>query len=199
MKKILLLISSTLLFAININDIKKLYYKSYDYEKMQDYKDAIKVLIPLYNKYPKGYTLNLRLAYLFYLNKNYKNAIKHYKTASLYYPSSIEAKLGEMKTYYALSDFNNILKIGNELLRSDYYNFYGNYYEILGLIGIKDYKTAISITNKMIALYPTSVLYLSTLGEIYSLTNQKDKAKTTFENVLILDPNNVKAKEFLNK
>ncbi len=199
MKKIILLISATLLFALNTNEIKKIYYKSYDYEKMADYKDAIKVLIPLYNKYPKGYTLNLRLAYLFYLNKNYENAIKHYKTASLYYPTSIEAKLGLMKTYYNLNKFNDILKIGNELLRIDYYNFYGNYYEVLGLIGIKNYKTALSITNKMLALYPTNVLYLTKLAELYNLTNQKAKAKTTFENVLILDPNNVKAKEFLNE
>ena len=199
MKKIILLISATLLFAFNTNEVKKIYYKSYNYEKMSDLKDAIKVLIPLYNKYPKGYTLNLRLAYLFYMNKNYENTIKHYKIASLYYPTSIEAKLGLMKAYYKLNKFNDVLKTGNALLRIDYYNFYGNYYEILGLIGIKNYKTAIYITNKMVSLYPTNILYLTTLAELYNLTNKKAKAKLIFETVLILDPNNVKAKEFLNE
>ncbi len=42
---------------------------------MGDYKDAISVFIPLYEKYPRGYTVNLRLGYLFFLNKNYENAI----------------------------------------------------------------------------------------------------------------------------
>ena len=77
MKKIILLFSITLmLFGL---DIKKAYYDSYNYEKMGDYKDAIKVLIPIYNKYPNGYTLNLRLGWLFYLSKKYQNALDHYK------------------------------------------------------------------------------------------------------------------------
>ncbi len=61
MKKLLILLA-VCLFAFSNKDIQNLYYKSYNYEKMGDYKDAIKVLIPLYKKYPKGYTLNLRLA-----------------------------------------------------------------------------------------------------------------------------------------
>ena len=85
MKKMLLIISVVLsLFAL---DVKNAYYKSYNYEKMGDYKDAIKVLIPLYNKYPNAYTVNLRFGWLFYLNKNYKNSIFHYQKASMSIPS----------------------------------------------------------------------------------------------------------------
>ena len=196
MKKIILLISVCLsLFAL---DIKKAYYDSYNYEKMGDYKDAIKVLIPVFNKYSNGYTLNLRLGWLFYLSKKYKNAIEHYKKASIIAPYSIEAKLGIMRVYLAAGNYDNALKVGDVILKTDYYNFYGNYYEITALMAKKQMNTALKLTEKMLSLYPTSILYLVKLGEIY-YTKDKIKAKKIFEDVLILDPNNVIAKEYLSK
>jgi len=198
MKKLILFLT-VILFAFSNKEIKEIYYKSYNYEKMGDYKDAIKVLIPLYKKYPNGYTINLRLGWLFYLNKNYSNSIKHYQKASLILPYSIEPKLGLMRDYLAMQDFKDALKEGNLILREDYYNYYGNYYEILALKGIKDYQNAIKVTNKMLGLYPTSVLFLNILGEVYYLQNKKDLAKKVFKSVLLLDPNNVIAKSYLNK
>ena len=198
MKKLIILFA-VFLFAFSNKDIQQIYYKSYNYEKMGDYKDAIKVLIPLYNKFPKGYTINLRLGWLFYLDKKYANAIKHYQAASLIIPSSVEPKLGLMRIYLATNNYKDALNIGNLLLREDYYNYYGNYYEILALKGVKDYKNAIKLANKMLNLYPTSVLFLNSLGEIYYLQNKKDLAKNIFEDILILDPNNVIAKSYISK
>jgi len=194
MKKIIMII---LLFSISFGmDIKKAYYDSYNYEKMQDYKDAIKVLIPVYNKYPNGYTLNFRLGWLFYLSKQYKNALKHYQKASVVAPYSIESKLGIIKTYLALGDYDSALKIGDVILKEDYYNYYGNYYEILALKAKKQNKVALSLINKMLSLYPTSILYLEELAKITYLTD-KNKAKKIFEDILILDPNDITAKEYL--
>jgi len=198
MKKLLIFLA-VFLFALSNKEIQQIYYKSYNYEKMGDYKDAIKVLIPLYNKYPKGYTLNLRLGWLFYLNKKYTNSIKHYQKASISLPYSLEPKLGIIRDYIAMQDFKNALKTGNIILREDYYNYYGNYYEILALKGMKDYKDALNIAEKMITLYPTSVLFLNSLGEIYYKEGKKDLAKKIFNDVLILDPNNITAKNYLNK
>ena len=197
MKKIMLIISMAVaLFAL---DIKSSYYKSYNYEKMGDYKDAIKVLIPVYKQYPNGYTINLRLAWLFYLNKNYQNAIKHYKKASAVSPYSVEPKLGLMRVYNTIKDYSDALKIGSSLLKSDYYNYYGNYYETVALMGKGNYKIALEVTQKMLSLYPTSVLFLNLLGENYYYLGKKDLAKKIFNDVLILDPNNVIAKEYLKK
>jgi tetratricopeptide (TPR) repeat protein len=184
--------------AVFAMDIKQAYYDSYNYEKMGDYKDAIKVLVPVYNKYPKGYTVNLRLGWLFYLSRKYQNALEHYKKASLVAPYSIEAKLAIMRTYLVARDYDNALKVGDIILKADYYNYYGNYYEISALIAKKEYKTALSLTNKMLGMYPTSVLFLVELGKIYYV-NSPEEAKKIFENVLILDPNNIVAKEYVNK
>ena len=198
MKK-LIIFFTVFLFAFSNKEIRNIYYKSYNYEKMGDYKDAIQVLIPLYNRYPHSYTLNLRLGWLFYVNKKYNNSIKHYQKASLVLPYSLEPKLGLIKDYLAMQNYKGALKIGNLILREDYYNYYGNYYEILALKEIKDYKSALSVTNKMLTLYPISVLFLNSLGEIYYLEGKKDLAKKVFKDVLTLDPNNIFAKSYIKK
>ncbi|WP_457560207.1 tetratricopeptide repeat protein [Caminibacter sp.] len=197
MKKIISLFLVTFLFAGSLN-IKEIYEKSYNYEKMGDYKDAIKVLIPLLEKFPSGYTLNLRIAYLFFLNKNYKNAIKYYEKASLILPYSLEPKLGLSRVYLAMGAYDKAINVANTILKTDYYNFYGNYYLALAFYYKKDYKKALAVTNKMLTLYPTSILYLTLLGEIYWNIDKKTAVKI-FNDLLILDPNNVVAKSYLKK
>ncbi|MEO1958958.1 MAG: hypothetical protein ABGX23_05350 [Nautiliaceae bacterium] len=201
-KLFLIIVSFVFLFGEEYNltkeEIKDAYYQSYKYEKMGDYKDAIKVLIPVYKLYTNGYTINLRLGWLFYLAGRYENAIKHYNVASMVYPYAVEPKLGLMRVYNAMGKYNNSVEIGGVIIRQiDYYNFYGNYYDAIALMGLKMYKEAIKIDYKMLSLYPTSVLYLVNLGiNLYNLKAFK-KAKSVFENVLILDPTNVSAKYYL--
>jgi tetratricopeptide (TPR) repeat protein len=197
MKKIIsLLILFAFLFSFDMKKIRDIYYKSYNYEKMGDYKDAIKVLIPLYGKYKNGYTLNLRLGYLFFLNKQYENSIKHYLKASLILPYSIEPLLGLSKVYLYMKDYNNCIKYASIILKKDYYNFYGNYYLAKALYLNKNYKNSLQIVNKMLTLYPTNVLYLTQLGLIYEKID-KNRAKKIFENILILDPNNIIANKYI--
>ena len=66
------MIKFLLLITLSINSlladdefvyIKDVYLKSYNYEYMGQYDEAIKVLTPLYEKYTNGYTLNLRFGH----------------------------------------------------------------------------------------------------------------------------------------
>jgi len=171
-------------------NIKTQYFKSYDYEQMQKYSEAIKVLAPLYSKYPKGYTLNLRFGWLFYLDKKYNDAIKYYKKASLINQYALDAKLGLIRVYLDTYSFKEAEIVSYELLKIDYYNYYANLYAIKSLIAQKKYDIAIKIINKMLALYPTNIAYLEQLAIVYKATNNK-YLKKLYEDILILDPNNV--------
>ena len=170
-KKVLILSFLALgLFAKSVS-IKDIYLQSYNYEKMGKYDEAIKVLTPIYKKYPKGYTLNLRLGYLFLLSKHYPNAIKYYKKASILAPSSLEPRLALTRINLLLEQYNDAQTLAFNLLKIDYYNFYGNLYASGALIAQKKYNTAKLIVNKMLALYPTSIVYLQQLARIYKATN----------------------------
>jgi len=186
------------IFAFS-DEIQNAYFDSYNYEKIGDYKDAIKVLIPVYKKYPKGYTLNLRLAYLFFMDKKYANAISYYQKASLTLPYSFEPRLGIMRVYLTTGEYEKVTQIGYSIMKRDYYNYYANLYTIQALKKLKKYKDALALANKMITIYPTDVTYLVNLAKIYEITNPKYAKVLYKDSILILDPNNVSAKLFLNK
>jgi len=196
MKKLIILFMIVFGFS---DEIQKAYLNSYNYEKIADYKDAIKVLIPIYKKYPKGYTLNLRLGYLFYMNKKYENAIKYYKQASLSLPYSFEPKLGMMRVYLTTGEYDKVIQIGYSLMKINYYDYYVNLYTLQALVYKKNYKDALTIANKMLTIYPTNITYLVNLAKIYEITNPKYAKEIYTKSILILDPNNVSAKIFLNK
>lgn len=171
-------------------DTKDIYLKSYNYEYMGKYEEAIKVLAPLIKQYPKGYTLNLRLGYLFLLDKKYNNSSKYYKKASILVPSSIEPRLGLTRLKLILENYKDAQSLAYNILKIDYYNYYGNLYAINALIGQKKYDTALLIVNKMLSLYPTSILFLEKLAVIYKATNNK-YLDEVYKSIKILDPNNV--------
>jgi len=176
--------------STEFEDIKSQYFKSYDYEQMQKYDEAIKVLSPLYQKYPNGYTLNLRFGWLFYLNKQYMDAIKYYKKASLINPNSLEAKLGLAKTYLETSSFKDAERECQQILKIDHYNYYANLSLIKALVGEKKYDTADEIIKKMLTIYPTDTVYLEQLAIVYKLT-ANPYLQQLYEDILVLDPNNV--------
>lgn len=170
--------------------IKEQYLQSYDYERMGKYSEAIKVLSPLYKKYPKGYTLNLRFGWLFFLDKKYKNAQKHYKEASLINSYALDPRLGLIRVYLATSSYHEAEQVATELLKIDYYNYYANIYITQALIAQNKFDIAYKVVSKMLALYPTDIAYLELLALVYQKTDSPYLEKL-YEDILILDPNNV--------
>lgn len=200
-KKIILILLAifNFSFGMSFEDIKKAYHLSYQYEKMQDYKDAIKVLIPIYNKYPTGYTVNLRLGWLYYLNKNYANSKFHYEKAIKALPYSIEAKLGYTLPLLAQGKFSDVEKVCYSIISKDYYNYYANLRLSYVLRKEKKFEDAQKIVNKMLLVYPTDVKFLTELALIkYALKDYKT-AKKIFQDIIILDPENILAKNYLYK
>lgn len=187
----LIFVLSIVLGASQESDsVKKQYLKSYDYERIGQYNESIKVLSPLYQKYPKGYTLNLRFGWLFFLNKKYKDAQKYYKEASLTNPYALDPRLGLIRIYLATSSYNDAEQVAMELLKIDYYNYYANIYITQALIAQKKYDIAQKVVSKMLSLYPTEIVYLELLALIYQKTDSPYLEKL-YEDILILDPNNV--------
>jgi len=171
-------------------NIKNSYFKSYDYEQVGRYKEAIKILAPLSKEYPKGYTLSLRLAWLFYLQKQYNTSLRYYTEASLLDTKSLEPKIGLIRVYLATYSFEKAQNVATEILKVDYYNYYTNLYMAKALNAQKKYEIAITVSEKMLQIYPTDTLFLEQLFLSYKATNNKHY-KDIYESILILDPNNV--------
>ncbi|WP_457640121.1 tetratricopeptide repeat protein [Persephonella sp.] len=186
-------------FALDYEEIKKSYYRSYQYEKTGDYENAVKALSFVYNEYPDSYTVNLRLGWLYYLMKKYANSVFHYEKAIKAAPYSVEAKLGLTLPLLAQQKFSDVEKVCYQILKTDYYSYYGNLRLSYVLRAQKKFKEAKSVDIKMLTLYPTDVNFLLelALSEFY-MGNKKD-AQKLFKDILILDPENPTAKEYLKK
>jgi tetratricopeptide (TPR) repeat protein len=201
--KIFILLPS-LLFAFNLSakelsheQISKAYYNSYGYEKSGNYLDAIKAVQLVYERYPNTYTVNSRLGSLYRLDGKFRNSIEHYKKALKVLPSSISAKLGLQYTHVLSEDYAKTLEIGYQIISVDYYNYYANYRIAYSLAQTGKYDLAEKTINKMLAIYPADVLFLTELGLLQLQLKQLEKSKATLLNVLILDPENVRAKSTL--
>lgn len=198
---ILLIISlyATSSFAkeLSSQQISQAYYKSYNYEKSGNYKDAIKALKLVYNKYSKAYGVNNRLGYLYRLNAQYKNSITHYKRAVTALPGSLTPKLGLMHVYIQAKNYTESSKIGYQVLSIDYYNYYGNLRLAYALRLSDQLDLAEKVLIKMLTRYPSDVLYLTELGLLRYNQHEIALAMSIMQEVLILDPENVDARSIL--
>ncbi len=196
-KMLLLLLFSANLLALTDAEIRDAYYKSYNYEKIQNYSDAVNTLMPVYNEFPNTYTVNLRLGWLYYLSTNYANAISHYDRSIKISPYSLEAKLGRLLPLLAQHRYGEVEKEAFQILNVDYYNYYGNLRLAYALRMQQKFDVAVKITQKMLAIYPIDVQFLTefALGKIG--LGETDEAMAVFSNILILDPENVTAKSYL--
>ena len=186
-------------FSLTYTEIKEAYQRSYIYEKSGDYTDAIKALMPVYKSYPNGYTVNLRLGWLYYLAGRYADSEYHYKKALQAIPTSVEAVLGLMLPLMAQDRWSQVESLAYRILKTDYYNYYGNLRLSIALRHEKKFTMAEAVDRKMLTLYPTDVNFLNELALSLLGEGKKLYAKTIFENVLILDPENVVAKEYLEE
>ncbi len=94
---------------------------------MGKYAQAILTMMKIYDKYTDEYTINLRLGWLHYLNKDYDSSIKYYESAlRISYNKSIEAMLGVTLPLAARDDWDKVKDYYNMILDSDENNYTAN-------------------------------------------------------------------------
>jgi len=178
-------------------DVTEPYYKSYRYEQVGDYNNAINSLLMIKKSAPTNYTANLRLGYLYFMNKNYANAVVHYQIAHKTAPQAISPQLGLMRIMNTQNNYTQTEAAGYKILQLDLYNYYGNLYLAHALRMNKKFNSAISINLKMLALYPSDTQFLLEYGLLTFAQDKDEQAKQALEYLLVLEPENIVAKETL--
>ena len=196
MKKLLLLALWLTAFAAHaaLSDaaIRDAYHQSYRYEKAQNYPDAIRTLAPVIDAYPKGYTVNLRLGWLHYLQGAHASARAHYEAAIKVAPDSIEARLGLLLPLLAQERYTGAEAVARQIVRVDPANYYGNLRLAFSLRMQEKPAAAEEILARQLAFYPTDISLLNEWGLVKLAQGQP--AERIFNDVLTLDPENVVAK-----
>lgn len=180
-------------------DIAGAYKRSFDYERAEDYPNAIRALAPVYEAYPNAYTVNLRMGWLFHLNANYANAAAHYEVASRAAPQALEPKLGRLLPLPAQGRWSDAESLAYQVVSVDHYNYYGNLRLAIALRMQGKVEQAYQIALKMVGAYPTDLLHLVELAHIQDARGDKAEARRLFGEILILDPENEAARRYLGR
>ncbi len=180
----------------NAQNLSEVFAKSYAAEKNANYTEAISVLNPTANA--KVYEVNLRLGWLHYSNKNYKESIAFYQKAIVLKPMATEPLWGLI---YPLSSQENWVAVEQaykDILKLDPKNSKANYY--LGSIFFyrKDYTTAKKYLIEVVQLYPFDREALILLGWSHFYLGNITEAKKIFEHVLNNKPDDSSALEGLS-
>jgi tetratricopeptide (TPR) repeat protein len=183
----------------NSADTKLLAFKnSIEKESIGQYSDAILELINIYDKYNSEYVINLRLGWLYYLNKDYDNSIKYYKKAlQISGDKSIEAIFGITLPLSAKGDWDSVKSYYEDVIRMDENNYTANLRLGQIYLNTENYLNAKVYLSKVKEMYPGDYETNLYLGWTYYYLGDKSSAFELFTNVLTLSPEDNSALEGL--
>lgn len=196
---VLILLTISAVAQTTTDPIMQAYHKSFDYEKTQNYDDAISVLLPILKDYPNGFTVNLRLGWLYYLNGNFANSLRHYEKAITVSPYALDAKVGHLLPLMAQQKFEEVENEAFQILNTDYYNYYANLRLLYALRMQEKWDVAEKVVIKMLTVYPIDTAFLNELALIKQGQGDESGAQAIFYQVIILDPYNAIATRALKK
>lgn len=170
--------------------------KSYAFEYDMQYTKAITALTDLN---ADTYECNLRLGWLYYLNKDYTKSETYYKKAVSSEPLSVEARFGLALPLSAMGNWNDVLLAYLEIIKLDPNNSTANYRIASIYYNRKDNTNATTYIQKVIKLYPfdydSNLLY----GKILMAEGKNADAKKYLTKALEYNPQSDDAKAALKK
>lgn len=169
------------------------YAKSIEYEKKQNYQEAIRTINEL--KDSALYENHLRLGWLYYKLGQKKKSMKCYEKAISIMPKAIEPRLGYGYPAYQLEDFEDLIAQDLKILEID-----PNHKATLLNLGLihfyaKEYKKAAPYFTKITEQYPFDYDANLTLAWCYLYLEKKAEAEKYFSTVLLYSPQDASAKE----
>lgn len=178
-------------FGQNQTSRQSSFYKSYEYEKSSNYLSAIKELSTIYK--PEDYFVNIRMGWLYYLQKQYAESIKFYEKAITLKPYAIEAKFGLIKPLSATENWEKVKNQYLQILKIDPQNTVASYW--LGVIyyNRKDYQNAVKLFEKVVNLYPLDYDSVIMLAWTKLYLGKTAEAKLMFNHALVLRANDSSA------
>jgi tetratricopeptide (TPR) repeat protein len=165
-------------------------YDSYAFERAGDFSHAMERMVQVFKQSPSDYFVNLRLGYLFYTLKKYKNSADHYERAVQLNTASIEPLLGLTQVYLASETYDKVIKACSSILQKDPRNYTALQRLITSEIRLKDYAHADAHAGEALKLYPTDAIYLEQRAFALKELGKANDAKAILSTLLLVSPQN---------
>lgn len=166
---------------------------SYSYESNMQYGKAIGEIQKVYNA--DSYSMNLRLGWLYYMNKDYIKSEAHYMRAIRLQPKSIEARLGLAYPIAVLEKWEQAVENYEEILNVCPYNSVANYrLSYIYYYHLKDNNKALKHIEKAVEVYPFDFNSNYLMALVHVKLGNLMEAKQAILKALQYDPTSVDAK-----
>jgi tetratricopeptide (TPR) repeat protein len=193
---IFLSVISWQLKAQDHNSTAAAFFKSYSFETEGNYVSAAKELESLTTK---TYETNYRLGYLYYMQMNYVQSVATYKKALALQKNSIEARLALVKSLNATENYDEVLKIYQEILVIDPNHSSTNYWIGFAYFYRKDYAKAAEHLDKVLRLYPFDYDSNLLMAQTMLARGKLVEAKQYYQKVHLYNPSNDEIKAIIEK
>lgn len=171
------------------------YQRSYELERKRQYKAALNALDRIGQPERNGYVFTVRKAWLLYLSRRSKDALKWYAKAQKITPTSLEAPLGRILVLNATRKWGQAAKEAEALLR----RYPNNRIALSRLAWARfnqgRFPAAAKAYQQVLALYPADLSMRSGLGWSQLRMGQRKKAAATFAMVLRVAPHHRSARD----
>lgn len=189
---------TTTAYALTLEE-KTIVYDSYALEKAGSLDKSIEKMNLIYQRNPNDYFVNLRLGWLFFIDKKYKNSEDHYERAFKSDAESIEPLLGLSTLYLATAAYDKVVKVSLIVLKKDPANYKVLQSFITSEIRLKNYKYALTYANWALKLYPTDPVFLEQRAYVVQESGMsKELLPETLSLLLLVSPENAYARSQLN-
>jgi len=192
-----IMLLSLITFAQSDAVVQKAFKDSYTQEYNKLYGEAIASINKVYEA--DSYEINLRLGWLYYMNKNYTQSQTYYQKAVALKPYAVEAKLGLVKPLSVLESWDKVLQNYEEILKVDAQNYTANYWAGVIQYNRKKYEQASKLFEKIVNLYPFDYDGNHMLAWTYLNMGKNADAKTLFNKALLNRPADASCLEGLSK
>jgi len=165
--------------------------RSYESEKAGKYIIAINDLKPVYRS--DGYFVNIRMGWLYYLAKQYRESIRFYNISIALKPYAIEARFGCVKPLSAIESWDKVKEQYLQIIKIDPQNTLASYW--LGVIyyNRRNYVSALKLFEKIVNLYPLDYDSVIMLAWTKLNLGAAADAKVLFYHALTIRPNDSSA------
>jgi tetratricopeptide (TPR) repeat protein len=182
--------------AQNDAKIQSAFTESNKAEAEENYSLGISSLKAIYRA--EDYPVNVRLAWLFLMSKQYTESVSYYDRAIKLKPYAIEARFGMIKALNALESWDKVKEQYEAILKIDPQNTTSLYWLGVLLYNRKDYDNAARNFEKIVNLYPMDYGSVIMLAWTRLYQGKKTDARVLFNHALLLSPDDASANSGLN-
>lgn len=183
---ILFIVGSVALMADNYSDA---YSQSMKLEQQGQYRKAIDYLKYVYSSYRYDYELNLRLGWLYYLNKKHRTSVKYIRAAMRIKNNSIEAKTMILLPLTYLKKWSMLKRYARMVLKRSPSNYYALIRLAYAYYLQKNYKKSNLYYLRLYTFYPGDINTKLGLAMSYLAIGKKAHAAMYYKKVLKIYPN----------